>query len=141
MFVLTLTIRERRFDNSYNNLASPRSRALIIELRFILIPFCRRAFFGCVDIRINRFFEGSVGLDFDMIFESSTNTTNATIADKFIEANSTKELQFITLGKISAVENSSVILSTNATTTTTTTSTVVNVTPGKINDCQILFLF
>ena len=130
---MSITLREKSYHPAYANLNSARSRALIQEMTYILLIFCRGTFVRFVGIKIKRIFQGSVGLDFDMIFEPSANSTNITIVEKFTEANGMSQLHFVVLGKAAAVGNTPVILSTNATTPTTTSATVIP-TAGKNND-------
>lgn len=131
LFVVSITLLDKSYHDDYKDLNSPRSRGLIQEMTFIIVLFCRRTFPLFVGINIKQIFKGSVGLDFDMIFEPSANSTNSTIVEKFTEANGTKELQFVVLGKATAVDNTPVILSPNATAATTTAFAPDTPTTGK----------
>lgn len=136
MFVVSITMTQKIYHDDYKDLNSPRSRGLIQEVTVVIVLFCRRTFPRFVGIKIKRIFRGSVGLDFDMIFEPSANSTNSTIVEKFTEANGTKELQFVVLGKATAVDNTPVILSPNETGATTTTTAFAPDIPtsGKSDD-------
>jgi len=116
-FLVTVTITERTYDSAYDDINSPRSRALIVEITAILESFCRRTFRFFVAIRIIRFFRGSVGVDFDLVFEPTSNVTNNSIVEEFQTANGTEELEFLFLGKLSARE----VVPTTPTVTTVTT--------------------
>ena len=110
IIVVTVTIVNREYNRAYEDIESPRSRALILELDFILIPFCRRRFPRFRRIRYKRFFFGSLGIEYDLEFDPSTNATNATVADEFVNANTTSDLQFLQFGRVSAVEAEPTIL-------------------------------
>lgn len=112
IIVVTVTIVNREYNSAYEDIESPRSRALILELDVILIPFCRRRFPRFRRIRYKRFFFGSLGIEYDLEFDPSTNATNATVADEFVNANTTSDLQFLQFGKVSAVEAEPTILPT-----------------------------
>ena len=115
-FSVTVTIR-RTYDLAYDDINSQKSRALIVEITAIIVPFCRRKFRFFVAIRIIRFFPGSVGVDYDLVFEPTSNVTNNNIVEEFQTANGTKELEFLVLGKVSARE----VVPTTPTVTTITT--------------------
>ena len=97
-----MTLRDREYVSDYGNLESPRSRALIQDVDPTLVEYGKKTFPGFKGNKYNRIFEGSVGLDFDMIFEPTTNVTSTNILQGFQKANGTDELNFITLGKITA---------------------------------------
>ena len=100
------------FIPAYEDIGSPRSRALILELDAILVPFCRRRFRFFRRIRYKRFFFGSLGIDYDLEFDPSTNVTNTTVEDEFVNANTTSDLDFLQFGRITAVEAEPIILPT-----------------------------
>lgn len=99
-----MTLREREYVPDYDNIESPRSRALIEEVDPILLDYSRKTFPGFKGNKYKRIFRGSVGLDFDMIFEPTANVTSTNVLQGFQEANGTEELNFLTLGKITAVD-------------------------------------
>lgn len=51
-------------------------------------------------------------MEYELEFESSTNVTNATVENEFVNANTTSDLQFLQFGKISAVEAEPTLLPT-----------------------------
>jgi len=53
-------------------------------------------------------------------FDPSTNVTNTTVADEFVNANTTSDLQFLQFGRISAVEAEPTILPTGTLATPST---------------------
>jgi len=120
IIVVTVTIVNREYNRAYEDIESPRSRALILELDVILIPFCRQRFPLFRRIRYKRFFFGSLGIEYDLEFDPSTNVTNTTVADEFVNANTTSDLQFLQFGRISAVEAEPTILPTGTLATPST---------------------
>ena len=115
-FDAVMTIVNRVFDQAYNDLESPKTRALILELNILL-----RALFTRLKVRRNRykrFFEGSLGIEYELEFDSSSNATNASIRNELIKANGTNELEFLQLGRISVVEIEPTTPPTSAATTT-----------------------
>ena len=108
-----MTITNKVFIPAYEDIGSPRSRALILELDVILVPFCRRRFLFFRRIRYKRFFFGSLGVDYELEFDPSTNVTNATVENEFVSANTTSDLDFLEFGRISAVEAEPTILPTS----------------------------
>ena len=116
-FSVTVTIISRKYDPAYDDISSQKSLFLIAEITTIIVPFCKRKFRFFVAIRIIRFFPGSVGVDYDLVFEPTSNVTNNSIVEEFQTANGTKELEFLLLGKVSARE----VVPTTPTVTTVTT--------------------
>lgn len=112
IILVTITIVNRVYIPDYENIRSQRSLALIQELDAILVPFCRRRFRFFIRIRYIRFFFGSLGTEYELEFDSSTNVTNTIVEDEFVQANTTSDLQFLQFGRISAVEVEPTILPT-----------------------------
>ena len=121
---MTVTITGRTYDLAYDDINSQKSRDLIAELTAIIVPFCTRTFRFFVTIRIIRFFPGSIGVDYDLVFEPTSNVTNNSILEEFQNANATKELEFLVLGRLSARE----VVPTTPPLTTVTTPPVTTVT-------------
>jgi len=120
MFSVTVTITSRNYDPAYDDINSQKSRDLIVEITAFLELFCRIKFRFFFSIRIIGIFPGSVGVDYVLVFEPTSNVTNNSIVDEFQTANGTKELEFLVLGKVSARE---VVPSTPTVTTVTTLPT------------------
>ena len=111
-YVVEMTIANQGFDPDYNDLNSPKRRVLILQLEFSL-----RNVFIIEAVRIIRFFEGSLGIEYELQFDSSSDATNASIRNELIKANGTNELGFLQLGRISVVEIEPTTPPTSATTT------------------------
>ena len=102
---MIITVRNREFIDHYRNLQSPKTRALIQELTAELVRFFKGlygdSFEGIVIISL---FEGSVGVNFELSLEPSSNVANTTIVEELKRGNGTQALGFLELGEISAVE-------------------------------------
>ena len=102
---MIITVRNREFIDHYRNLQSPKTRALIQELTAELVRFFKGlygdSFEGIVIISL---FEGSVGVNFELSLEPSSNVANTTVVEELKRGNGTQALGFLELGEISAVE-------------------------------------
>ena len=102
---MIITVRNRDFIEDYRNFQSPKTRALIQELTAELVRFFKglygNSFEGIVIISL---FEGSVGVNFELSLEPSSNVANTTIVEELKRGNGTQALGFLELGEISAVE-------------------------------------
>ena len=102
---MIITVRNREFIDDYRNLQSPKTRALIQELTAELVRFFKGlygdSFEGIVIISL---FEGSVGVNFELSLEPSSNVANTTVVEELKRGNGTQALGFLELGEISAVE-------------------------------------
>ena len=99
-----MTLVDSTYDKDLNDLSSQKSRNLTVQITAILVPFFTRKFPTFIGIVIIRFFRGSVGVDFQVLLEPSSNVTNTAIVQELQNANGTKELEFVVLGRISATE-------------------------------------
>ena len=103
---MIITVRNRDFIEDYRNFQSPNTRALIQELTAELVRFFKGlygdSFEGIVIISL---FEGSVGVNFELSLEPSSNVTNTTVVEELKRVNGTQALGFLELGEISAVEH------------------------------------
>ena len=102
---MIITVRNRDFIEDYRNFQSPKTRALIQELTAELFRFFKGlygdSFEGIVIISL---FEGSVGVNFELSLEPSSNVANTTVVEELTKGNGTQALGFLELGEISAVE-------------------------------------
>ena len=105
IIVVIITVRNRDFIEDYRNLQSPKTRALIQELTAELVRFFKGlygdSFEGIVIISL---FEGSIGVNFELSLEPSSNVANTTVVEELKRGNGTQALGFLELGEISAVE-------------------------------------
>ena len=96
---------DKEFNPSYSEISSPESRALISELTRIFVPFLKKRFDKFLEVSYKRFFRGSIGMDFDILFQPTSNVSNVSIVEAFEEGNSTKELASLTIiGDIAITE-------------------------------------
>ena len=96
---------DKEFNPFYSEISSPESLSLISELTRIFVPFFKRRFDRFLKIVFKRFYRGSIGMDFDILFRPTSNVSNISIAEAFEEGNSTKELaSLIILGRIAVTE-------------------------------------
>ena len=82
----------KTFVSEYNDIFSPKSRALIFELIKVLEPFFQNKLDGFVEMIIKRLFKGSIGVEFDIVFKPASNVSNTSIVQAFVEGNDTGEL-------------------------------------------------
>ena len=102
---MIITVRNREFIDDYRNLQSPKTRALIQELTAELVRFFKGLYGDSFEaIVIISLFEGSVGVNFELSLEPSSNVTNTTVVEELKRGNGTQALGFLELGEISAVE-------------------------------------
>ena len=102
---MIITVRNRDFIEDYRNLQSPKTRALIQELTAELVRFFKGLYGDSFEgIVITSLFEGSVGVNFELSLEPSSNVANTTVVEELKRGNGTQALGFLELGEISAVE-------------------------------------
>ena len=102
---MIITVRNREFIDDYRNLQSPKTRALIQELTAELVRFFKGLYGDSFEgIVITSLFEGSVGVNFELSLEPSSNVANTTVVEELKRGNGTQALGFLELGEISAVE-------------------------------------
>ena len=100
-----ITVRNREFRDEYKDLQNPITKALIGQIIDELNRFFRGIFGDFFErIIIKGFFDGSVGVNFELSLKPSSNVTNTTVVDELQKANGTQALGFLELGKISAIE-------------------------------------
>ena len=102
---MIITVRNRDFIEDYRNFQSPKTRALIQELTAELVRFFKGLYGDSFEgIVITSLFEGSVGVNFELSLEPSSNVANTTVVEELTKGNGTQALGFLELGEISAVE-------------------------------------
>ena len=88
---------DQEYDNAYDDINSAESRALKTNLNRVLIPFFRAKFPDLIGIKYKRFFKGSVGVDYELIFPTTSNVTANNIVQALKDGNGTKALGFLSL--------------------------------------------
>lgn len=126
VFACTMKV-DKEFQPGYKDINSPESRALKNDLNKVLKPFFTKKFpQSFQDIKYKRFFDGSVGIDFDLLFRSISNVSNNNIVQALEEGNGTRDLAFMRItGDISVTKK----LSTDQQTTTPSESSTT-ASPG-----------
>ena len=96
---------DRTFQPIYREITSPESLALISELNRIFVPFFKKRFENFLEIIYKRFFQGSIGMDFDVLFQTTSNVSNSSIVEALEEGNGTTQLAFVVItGDITVTE-------------------------------------
>ncbi len=96
---------KKEFDPAYNDITSPKSRVLILEFNNTLVPYFRILFVDFVGFVYKRFYQGSIGMEFDILFEPASNVSNTSIIKAFEDGNSTRELKLLhIIGGITVTE-------------------------------------
>ena len=88
---------DQAYDEEYNDINSPRSRALITVLDSKLKVFLKKEFPDLIDIIYKRFFKGSVGVDYELLFPTTSNVTDSNIVQALNEGNGSSDLGFLRL--------------------------------------------
>jgi len=96
---------DRTFQPFYREITSPETLALISELNRIFVPFFKKRFENFLEIIYKRFFQGSIGIDFDILFQTTSNVSNSSIVEALEEGNGTTQLAFVVIiGDITVTE-------------------------------------
>lgn len=96
-FAVTLTL-DRDYDSDYTDLTRAKTRAIIKDLGDIFTPFFIGKFSGFQDITFQEFFPGSLGVQFVITFQSTSNVNATSIIQALRRSNGTNELRFEILG-------------------------------------------
>ena len=96
---------EKQFDPAFSDITSQKSRALVLEFSKVLVPYFRRKFVDFLEIIFKLFFQGSIGAEFDIVFQPTSNVSNTSIVQAFEERNDTGELTSLNIiGGITVTE-------------------------------------
>ena len=88
---------DQDYKKEYDDINSPRSRVLITVLDSKLKPFFKKKFPDFIVINYKRFFKGSVGVDYELLFPTTSTVTNGNIMQALREGNGSSELGFLRL--------------------------------------------
>ena len=88
---------DQDYKEDYDDINSPKSRVLITVLDSILKPFFKKKFPDFIVINYKRFFKGSVGVDYELLFPTTSNVTSGNIVQALREGNGSSELGFLRL--------------------------------------------
>ena len=88
---------DQDYYEDYDDINSPRSRALITVLDSKLKPFFKKKFSDFIDINYKSFFKGSVGVDYELLFPATSTLTDGNIVQALRKGNGSSELGFLRL--------------------------------------------
>ena len=132
---------DQDYKEEYDDINSNESLAFIADLDSKLKPFFKTKFPDLIKIIYKRFFKGSVGVDYELLFPTTSNVTDGNIVQALREGNGTNDLGLNLTGDITVTKQ--VVQTTAAPTTaapTTAAPTTAAPTPTKGN-LQRLFIF
>ena len=88
---------DQEYKEEYDDINSNESLAFIADLDLKLKPFFKKKFPDLIKIIYKRFFKGSVGVDYELLFPTTSNVTDGNIVQALREGNGSSELGFLTL--------------------------------------------
>ena len=96
---------QREFVSAYSNISSAESHALISEFKGILEYFFRRIFISFLELIFRTLFPGSIGMEFEIVFQPASNVSNTSIVEALEKGNRTGELASLNItGRITVTE-------------------------------------
>ena len=88
---------DQDYKEDYDDINSQESRAFIEDLDSKLEPFFKNKFPDLIKIIYKRFFKGSVGVDYELLFPTTSTVTDGNIVQALREGNGTNDLRFLRL--------------------------------------------
>ena len=122
---------DQDYKEEYDDINSNESLTFIADLDSKLQPFFKKKFPDLIKIIYKRFFKGSVGVDYELLFPTTSNVTDGKIVQALREGNGTNDLGLTLTGDITVTKQ--VVQTTAAPTTAAPTATKGNL--------QRLFIF
>ena len=122
---------DQDYKEEYDDINSNESLAFIADLDSKLKPFFKTKFPDLIKIIYKRFFKGSVGVDYELLFPTTSNVTDGNIVQALREGNGTNDLGLNLTGDITVTKQ--VVQTTAAPMTAAPTATKGNL--------QRLFIF
>ena len=122
---------DQDYKEEYDDINSNESLTFIADLDSKLQPFFKKKFPDLIKIIYKRFFKGSVGVDYDLLFPTTSPVTDGNIVQALREGNGTNDLGLTLTGDITVTKQ--VVQTTAAPTTAAPTATKGNL--------QRLFIF
>ena len=122
---------DQGYKEEYDDINSNESLTFIADLDSKLQPFFKKKFPDLIKIIYKRFFKGSVGVDYELLFPTTSNVTDGNIVQALREGNGTNDLGLTLKGDITVTKQ--VVQTTAAPTTAAPTATKGNL--------QRLFIF
>ena len=127
---------DQDYKEEYDDINSNESLAFIADLDSKLKPFFKKKFPDLIKIIYKRFFKGSVGVDYELLFPTTSPVTDGNIVQALREGNGTNDLGLNLTGDITVTKQ--VVQTTAAPTTATPTTAAPTATKGNL---QRLFIF
>ena len=122
---------DQDYKEEYDDINSNESLTFIADLDSKLQPFFKKKFPDLIKIIYKRFFKGSVGVDYELLFPTTSTVTDGNIVQALREGNGTNDLGLTLTGDITVTKQ--VVQTTAAPTTAAPTATKGNL--------QRLFIF
>ena len=122
---------DQDYKEEYDDINSNESLTFIADLDSKLKPFFKKKFPDLIKIIYKRFFNGSVGVDYELLFPTTSTVTDGNIVQALREGNGTNDLGLTLTGDITVTKQ--VVQTTAAPTTAAPTATKGNL--------QRLFIF
>ena len=88
---------DQDYKEEYDDINSNESLAFIADLDSKLKPFFKTKFPDLIKIIYKRFFKGSVGVDYELLFPTTSTVTDGNIVQALREGNGTNDLRFLRL--------------------------------------------
>ena len=95
---------DQDYKEDYDDINSQESRAFIKDLDSKLKPFFKKKFPDLIKIIYKRFFKGSVGVDYELLFPTTSNVTDGNIVQALREGNGTNDLNLTLTGDITVTK-------------------------------------
>ena len=122
---------DQDYKEEYDDINSNESLTFIADLDSKLQPFFKKKFPDLIKIIYKRFFKGSVGVDYELLFPTTSTVTDGIIVQALREGNGTNDLGLTLTGDITVTKQ--VVQTTAAPTTAAPTAIKGNL--------QRLFIF
>ena len=127
---------DQDYKEEYDDINSNESLTFIADLDSKLQPFFKKKFPDLIKIIYKRFFKGSVGVDYELLFPTTSTVTDGNIVQALREGNGTNDLGLTLTGDITVTKQ--VVQTTAAPTTAAPTTAAPTATKGNL---QRLFIF
>ena len=95
---------DQDYKEDYDDINSQESRAFIKDLDSKLKPFFKKKFPDLIKIIYKRFFKGSVGVDYELLFPTTSTVTDGNIVQALREGNGTNDLNLTLTGDITVTK-------------------------------------
>ena len=132
---------DQDYKEEYDDINSNESLTFIADLDSKLKPFFKKKFPDLIKIIYKRFFKGSVGVDYELLFPTTSTVTDGNIVQALREGNGTNDLGLTLTGDITVtkqVVQTTAAPTTAAPTTAAPTTAAPTATKGNL---QRLFIF